>query len=580
MLKFFKIYLAISFLLNLSLNAAINSKDQLELFKVSPILHEGRVKPIDTYARLLLKKISGKEKIQNYSAIEWFFITLTDSSKAYKLEMFKINDPSVIDILKIKPKSQFYYSFSELYESFSKNSSLINSITSRNEDLSPQERNILKTYEAFSEYLEVSRSLSFLYRQYPIKLLEPSEFEKIKHEKTDKLSLFDIYLYHINSNQSLESFIDYAYEDSQFKKLKIIQLEPNGEWISPWELLEKDHENPILKSLHLSFSGKEFNLINSFFKNDLRLQTEVLLNDLSLLVKSNILFILIFLLASLNLFLKNKKIEKLNFALNIISTFLIFIQISARSYILKRPPVSNLYESILFVNFVILLIFIYLEIKNKNGIFNLLTSIVGSGFLFLAFGFEGHNDSMGMLVAVLDTSFWLATHVLTISIGYGMSLVLSLLAHLSLLKRSKLISTNYDFQFPLYTLTLYALFFSILGTILGGIWADQSWGRFWGWDPKENGALFLCLWLLFVLHGKINRRFKDVLLDTLLAITGPVVNLAWFGVNLLKVGLHSYGFTDDIETNLKIYFIFEIMFISILLIKTKLVSKRSNLHKA
>jgi ABC-type transport system involved in cytochrome c biogenesis permease subunit len=116
--------------------------------------------------------------------------------------------------------------------------------------------------------------------------------------------------------------------------------------------------------------------------------------------------------------------------------------------------------------------------------------------------------------------------------------------------------------------TLYSLFFTVLGTILGGIWADQSWGRFWGWDPKENGAMLICLMLLFVLHGRLAGYFTPKLYAAGLVMTGIVVSLAWFGVNLLNVGLHSYGFTDSIAYNLLAFGVIEIIFAGVFLYLT------------
>ena len=102
-----------------------------------------------------------------------------------------------------------------------------------------------------------------------------------------------------------------------------------------------------------------------------------------------------------------------------------------------------------------------------------------------------------------------------------------------------------------YGIVCFSMFFSFLGTILGGIWADQSWGRFWGWDPKENGALMIVLWNAFILHaclpvgrtlwGKYGRQRPLMIM----AIFGNIVTaLSWFGVNMLGIGLHSYGFMD------------------------------------
>ena len=108
--------------------------------------------------------------------------------------------------------------------------------------------------------------------------------------------------------------------------------------------------------------------------------------------------------------------------------------------------------------------------------------------------------------------------------------------------------------------TIFALFFTLFGTILGGIWADQSWGRFWGWDPKENGALLIVMWQIMMLHMRISGFVKPAGFALGLVLNNIVVVLAWFGVNLLSVGLHSYGFASGIARNLIIFIIIELFF--------------------
>ena len=173
---------------------------------------------------------------------------------------------------------------------------------------------------------------------------------------------------------------------------------------------------------------------------------------------------------------------------------------------------------------------------------------------------------MGMLVAVLNSNFWLATHVVTITIGYGCCFVAGTLAHVYLFRRifkpndkTALLNLNKNMMGSV----IFALLFCLIGTILGGIWADQSWGRFWGWDPKENGAMLICLWLLMLMHGKISGILKPLFYAALLAFINVVVALAWFGVNLLNVGLHSYGFTDSVAFKLVSFCAFEFMVISL-----------------
>jgi hypothetical protein len=96
----------------------------------------------------------------------------------------------------------------------------------------------------------------------------------------------------------------------------------------------------------------------------------------------------------------------------------------------------------------------------------------------------------------------------------------------------------------IYGIVCFAALFSFVGTVLGGIWADQSWGRFWGWDVKENGALIIVLWNALVLHARWGGMVRERGLANMAIVGNIVTSWSWFGVNMLGIGLHSYGFTD------------------------------------
>ena len=155
----------------------------------------------------------------------------------------------------------------------------------------------------------------------------------------------------------------------------------------------------------------------------------------------------------------------------------------------------------------------------------------------------------------LDIASWAFT---------GISLVAGLMGHIYLIfsyfKRESKNELNKIYN-NAYGLTLMALFFTMFGTILGGIWADQSWGRFWGWDPKENGALLIVLWHLMMLHLRISGMVKPLGYAVGISLVNIIVAIAWFGVNLLNIGLHSYGFTDNVATNLFLFICIELIFI-------------------
>ncbi|MEZ6021831.1 MAG: cytochrome c biogenesis protein CcsA, partial [Planctomycetota bacterium] len=155
------------------------------------------------------------------------------------------------------------------------------------------------------------------------------------------------------------------------------------------------------------------------------------------------------------------------------------------------------------------------------------------------------------LVAVLDTNFWLATHVTTINMGYAAGLLASILAHVYLFsalfgkgrRDPKVLSNLYRM---VYGVLAFSLLFSVVGTILGGVWANDSWGRFWGWDPKENGALMICLAELALVHARLGGYLKGFGMAVGTVLLGIVIAFSWWGVNLLNIGLHSYGFTEGV----------------------------------
>jgi ABC-type transport system involved in cytochrome c biogenesis permease subunit len=160
---------------------------------------------------------------------------------------------------------------------------------------------------------------------------------------------------------------------------------------------------------------------------------------------------------------------------------------------------------------------------------------------------------------VLDTNFWLSTHVTAITTGYSAGMLAALLASVYLL--AKLVgikrgdrSWYAGLSRMVYGVLAFSLIFSIVGTILGGIWANESWGRFWGWDPKENGALLICLTQIAILHGRMVGYLREHGLCAAVALGGTVIAFSWFGVNLLGVGLHSYGFTSGINAALWTYY--------------------------
>jgi len=219
-----------------------------------------------------------------------------------------------------------------------------------------------------------------------------------------------------------------------------------------------------------------------------------------------------------------------------------------RIWIQGRPPVTNLYSSAIFISLGAVAFGLIFERIYRNGIGTASASIVGFLSLLVAHNLAMDGDTMEVLQAVLDTNFWLATHVVCITLGYVAMFVAGILGILyvlrGLLDRKFDKKTARSISSMIYGVTCFAVLLSFVGTMLGGIWADQSWGRFWGWDPKENGALLIVIWSAIVLHARWGGIAKDRGIAAL-AIFGNVITAwSWFGTNLLQEGLHSYGFSD------------------------------------
>jgi ABC-type transport system involved in cytochrome c biogenesis permease subunit len=154
-----------------------------------------------------------------------------------------------------------------------------------------------------------------------------------------------------------------------------------------------------------------------------------------------------------------------------------------------------------------------------------------------------------MLQAVIDSNFWLSTHVITVCMGYSAMFLAGFLGCLFIIKGIFTEKLSQKEQSSLHNMTIgvlcFAMFFSTIGTILGGIWADQSWGRFWGWDPKENGAILIVLWIAIILHAKFMGAIKQRGIMISAVFGNIITSFSWFGVNMLGVGLHSYGFMES-----------------------------------
>ncbi len=220
-----------------------------------------------------------------------------------------------------------------------------------------------------------------------------------------------------------------------------------------------------------------------------------------------------------------------------------------RMWISGRPPVTNLYSSAIFIGWAAVLAAFPIERMLKNGIGNIVGAVSGASTLIIAhyLAREG-DDTLSVMQAVLDTTFWLATHVVCITLGYSATFLAGGIG-IAYCVRSWFSRNSESEELKalgklVYGVLCFAVFFSLVGTVLGGLWADDSWGRFWGWDPKENGAMLIVIWNAVVLHARWDRMVRDYGTSVLAVVGNIVTAWSWFGVNELQAGLHTYGFTE------------------------------------
>lgn len=579
-------------------------------FAKIPILDNGRIKPLDTFARSYLEGFYGKESLPELKAIEWLAELIFNPQKAYTRRIFNVPNPSVIDALSLERSKNHRYSYDELSDAMQKSFETLHPIFMKSkEELSLEQKQLLTLFNKVQVFVDLSKSVTLLFPLFEIS--DPNLAMMLGVEPGVTLNFMDVRKKNKILQQSAEEIIkkmeaktgditpqelkvvSLVRQMSQLDKDKLSQLfrvippqwnKESGVWFSPWSITYQGQGSPesmellnewgeVYQAYRFADNEQWNKASQSIYSNVVsmaqsgpfikKLSIEVFFNNFGFFRKSLVFYLMSFLFLLTGFLIWPEIMRKAAFGALFIAFLFHLTGLCIRMYIMARPPVTNLYESIIFVGLIAALFGMILEWFKKNGIGLIVGSVIGTVLHFIGLRYDADGDTLGMLTAVLNTNFWLATHVVTITIGYGCSLVVGIIGHIYLLTRifnPKDKARLADLFKNLRGTALVALFFSLFGTILGGIWADQSWGRFWGWDPKENGALFIVLWLAWLIHGRISGQIKELGFAVGMTCTTIIVSLAWFGVNLLSVGLHSYGFTENAALNLLIFGLAELIF--------------------
>lgn len=562
----------------------ISAKNDLDLqhFQKLMILEEGRLKPMDTYAENVLKTISGKRKYRGNRAIDWFAQVVFEPQKSQKDSVFLISHPDVCHAIGLAAKEKRgRYSFSQLGPHLRNLESLAYSAAKiKNEERTVIETGIIRLYNNVYLYNQLANSLLFLAPREEFSHFIPG---------SSSVSLLQILSnkYHLSDDER-KNILDWfnRFGDSP---LKIICNKTHPDkWESPWQSLMQSFrmDRPLAGELFVlsSISSAYIRGDQEAFDNGLKrfirsshkkwgdnriekkITREVLYNQLNAFYRARFFygFALVFLMFSF--LLKGNWPVRVSIGLLGGGFILQSLGIVLRMMIRSRPPVTNLYETFIFAAWMSVLIGIVLIFFKKRDVGILTGGMAGLILLMISGKYELEGDTMGMLMAVLDSNFWLATHVITITVGYAGMVISGIIGHLYVFQKffspQKKDILRGTFQ-SIYATQAFALVFTFVGTVLGGMWADQSWGRFWGWDPKENGALVIILWSAILFHSRLSGIVGE--LGFSLGAIGSIiaVALAWFGVNLLGVGLHSYGFTSGVALALAVFVCCEMVFICV-----------------
>jgi ABC-type transport system involved in cytochrome c biogenesis permease subunit len=543
-----------------------------EAFGRLPCLDGGRVKPLDTVARVALTVINGKQTVKDASGrpippARWLLdvMTLTPRdprAEAAQLPFFRIDNLDVVQELGLENRpGQWRYSLLELQPKFDrieKEAERADAIDSKKRKLFDQK--ILDLHRHLGEFIRLNALRLAVLPPEPgqpaIEWLTVGEFTS---EAVDRAALASL-------KQQVEQgrFDPKTMKEEDLMRLireereKVAKKIPDSarDFLAILDAYRAQEPNRFNASVS-AFAEKYGDRVPAATAS--RVGVEQLYNRAAPffhLIWYYLLAVVCVLLGWIVIGGIPRLADAL-FATGVslaAASFIVhFVGLFARMYLMDRPLVfvTNLYSSALFISVCCAGMGLIVERLYGRGIGTAAGASCAAASLVVGYsidlGVEG--DKLEMMQAVLDTNFWLATHVTTVTFGYAATFVAGLvgLAYVGLglftplLKDADLRKTLTNLT---YGLVCFATLLSFVGTVLGGIWADYSWGRFWGWDPKENGALMIVLWNALILHARWGGMVKSRGI-AVLAIAGIAITAwSWFGTNQLGVGLHSYGFTS------------------------------------
>ena len=570
-----------------------------------PVIFDGRLKPMDSLARNSLLQIREKQTLdvepwkewyqdqKIIPATEWLANVMMNPQVADGWPVFRVDNPDLIAFLKLpgkdpeKQQDGKHYSWNQILPSLpafdAENERVETNTEAANRNA--YEHAVIKVHQRLELYVQLKNTL------------QPSDAQNWQSDLTNYVNLIPAGVTAIRAQQAgqkydeptFNQFMNYLQQFDLMERLTPPLVVPPAQAGADWKcagtvLLEATKNEKIPEAIddyaamadaltHNDTAGFNAALANyrslivsvkvraqdeaktnhnqeaKDLANALaKMPAEVYFNQMQPFYNAMVIYVLAGLFAIFFWFNLSEPLRRASLWLIALAFFIHTSGLIYRIFLQGRPPVTNLYSSAIFIGWAAVILGLVLEKFHKNGIGAVASAGMGFITLIIAQNLALDGDTMEMMRAVLDNNFWLSTHVVVVTLGYASTFVAGFLALIYIVRGvfTKTLDeeTGKSLARMIYGIVCFATLFSFVGTVLGGIWADQSWGRFWGWDPKENGALIIVLWNALILHLRWGKMIRERGL-VVCAIGGNIVtSWSWFGVNMLGIGLHSYGFTD------------------------------------
>ncbi|MBI3469327.1 MAG: cytochrome c biogenesis protein CcsA, partial [Planctomycetes bacterium] len=567
-----------------------------------PLVEQGRVKPFDTLARNSLRIISNRQTFEDdkgktQPAIRWLLDVIARPGVAEKHRVFRIENPEVLETLGLERREGLRYSVSELLpkvDEYNRQVDQAHKVEKKDpKDLTLYQRKILELDRRARTYTLLKAS--FRAQPFPLfpteeelkkdrenvmkrlvrikELLEEAEW--LDERLTSMHAPLSVPAEGTKDEQAQNTWQAYATAVSHAYRGTIRGEDPNPATVALTAIFDAYATGDAV-----TFNSEVARYQGSLAANPPvtesasvatlnlpKARFEAFFNHFEPFFHASMLYLIGFIVACLAWLGWFRPLNRISSYLIALALVVHTFALISRIYISGRPPVTNLYSAAVFIGFGAVALGLVLEAVYRLGIGNVVAGVAGFMTLLIAHILAADGDTFTVLQAVLDTQFWLATHVVCITLGYATTFLAGLLGVLYVVVGVLTPSLSPNLAKAsarmIYGILCFAIFFSFVGTVLGGLWADDSWGRFWGWDPKENGALIIVLWNALILHARWDGMVKDRGL-ALLAIAGNITT-GWsmFGVNELGVGLHSYGFTEGVLRALGLFVLSQLALIAL-----------------